>query len=271
MSLPNDVFLYAKSDQNPPLGNLPLSCVPSASGGGPSIYPLAVTLVGDTPGGLTVLTTDILGATPITPDDRYVLDVNALGYLLDVASGDIVAIPVAATGDAEAAGATKVPVRASSLVYNGTTWDRQRSASAANLAAQSGLGAVLAAPPGQWSVTHSPAANNQATITKAAGAAGVRHVATSITATLSTNTAAQSVSVIVNLRDGATGAGTILWSTRLTIDTNVATIGGAPIAGIALSGLNIPGSAATAMTLEFAANGGANIFESVALTGYDAS
>jgi len=41
--------------------------------------------------------------------------------------------------------------------------------------------------------------------------------------------------------------------------------------GVSLSNLNIVGTAATAMTLEFAAAGGASTFESVALTGYDAS
>ena len=38
-----------------------------------------------------------------------------------------------------------------------------------------------------------------------------------------------------------------------------------------LAGLNIVGSANTAMTLEFAAAGGANTVESVAMTGYSVS
>lgn len=150
--------------------------------------------------------------------------------------------------------------------FDGATFDRLRTASATNIAAQSGLGAQISAPPGEWSINHTPAANTQATITRAAGAAGVRHVCKSITATLIGLAAAVEATVLVNLRDGATGAGTILWSTRLLVQG-----GTGAETGISLSGLNIVGSAATAMTLEFAAAGGANTFESVAMTGYDVS
>lgn len=156
-------------------------------------------------------------------------------------------------------------------LFNGTSFDRARSASAANIGTTTNLdGVAIAAQPGHWAINHTPVANTQATISRAAGTGTQRHVATSIVATLSTDTAAVAANVLLNLRDGATGAGTILWSTRLLINTNVATIGGAPIAGIAISGLSIPGSLATAMTLEFAAAGGANTFEAVALTGYTA-
>jgi hypothetical protein len=119
-----------------------------------------------------------------------------------------------------------------------------------------------------WAITHTPAAATQATITRAAAGVGIRHVATAITATFATVTADTSGNVLVNLRDGATGAGTILWSARLVIDTNVATVAGSPLAGIAITGLAIPGTANTAMTLEFAAAGAANTFETVALSGY---
>lgn len=150
--------------------------------------------------------------------------------------------------------------------FNGATFDRIRTASAAVLAAFSSIGALLVSRPGEWAVNHTPAANTQATITKAAGAAGVRHVCTSISATLIGLAASAEATVLVNLRDGATGAGTILQSWRLLV------VGGAGSeTGIALTGLNIPGTAATAMTLEFAAAGGASTFETVAMTGYDAS
>jgi hypothetical protein len=150
--------------------------------------------------------------------------------------------------------------------FNGTTWDRARSASAANLALQTAVGAALSEKPGDWSITHTPAANTQATITRAAGAAGTRHVCTSISVTLIGLAAAVEATVLVNLRDGATGAGTILWSARMLV---TGTAGSET--GISISDLNIVGSDATAMTLEFAAAGGANTFETVALTGHDAS
>lgn len=138
--------------------------------------------------------------------------------------------------------------------------------SAANLATLDSAGTLSVSNVGEWAINHTPAANTQATITRAAGAAGVRHVCRSITVSLIGLAAAAEATVLVNLRDGATGAGTILWSTRLLV---TGTTGSET--GVTLAGLNIVGSAATAMTLEFAAAGGANTFESVAMTGFDAS
>src|SRR5258708_3308725 len=57
-------------------------------------------------------------------------------------------------------------------VFNGATQDRLRSASAANLNAQSGLGAAVVAPPGQWSQSNFPAAGTKATVPQARGAVG---------------------------------------------------------------------------------------------------
>ncbi len=150
-------------------------------------------------------------------------------------------------------------------LYNGgaaaTSIDRGRSASAANLAAQSGIGVELTAPPGMWAINSMPAANTQATASKAA-VASTRHVATSITATFAAGATA-GAAVAINLRDGATGAGTILWTGYLAAPANDVRV-------LVISGLNIPGSANTAITLEFAAAGGATTLESVTLTGYDA-
>lgn len=149
--------------------------------------------------------------------------------------------------------------------FDGTTWQAARTGSAANLSASNTPSPLLVTAPGEWSINHTPTSNTQATISKAAGAAGVCHVCRSITATITAiSTAAADTTVLVNLRDGATGAGTILWSTRLLVKVG-------DTVGIALSNLNIPGTAATAMTLEFAAAGGANTFEAVALTGFDAA
>jgi hypothetical protein len=118
--------------------------------------------------------------------------------------------------------------------------------------------------PLNWSITHTPAANTQATITQAL-ATGFRHVATSISFTFAADTGiVAAATVLVNLRDGATGAGTILWSQRVSVP---ATAGSCTT--VSLGSLSIPGTASTAMTLEFAAAGGASTFESVALTGYD--
>ncbi|MFY9586678.1 MAG: hypothetical protein WAT66_04400 [Actinomycetota bacterium] len=118
--------------------------------------------------------------------------------------------------------------------------------------------------PLNWSATHTPVANTQATATQAS-AAGFRHVCTSVAFSLTADTGIiAATTVLVNLRDGATGAGTILWSQRISVP---ATAGSCK--SVVLNGLSIVGTAATAMTLEFAAAGGASTFESVALTGYD--
>lgn len=138
----------------------------------------------------------------------------------------------------------------------------QEGGTAANLAAQVSTKSALVVLPGQWSANHTPAAATQATITKAAGAAGVRHVCTSLSATLATIGTAQSTVILLNLRDGATGAGTILWSKQVVLPTN-------SVWEVSLSALSIVGTAATAMTLEFSAANAAASFASVAMTGYD--
>lgn len=148
------------------------------------------------------------------------------------------------------------------FLFDGTTFDRARSASAANISALSGIGALVATRPGDWSINNVQGANAQATVARAAGAAGVRHVCTSIYASVIGQAAAVENLTQVVLRDGATGVGPIVWSGRLLVgpSTNFQ---------VQMSGLNIVGSAATAMTLEFAAAGGASTFEAVSLTGYD--
>lgn len=146
--------------------------------------------------------------------------------------------------------------------FNGVTSDKARSASASVLSAFSGIGAQVVSNPGEWAIQHTPAAATQATITRAAGGAGVRHICRSITCSILA-TAAQG-QIILNLRDGASGAGTILWSAQFALAAGTSD-------RITLSGLNIVGSANTAMTLETAAAPAATNFASVSLTGYDAS
>src|SRR5258706_511789 len=83
-----------------------------------------------------------------------------------------------------------------------------------------------------------------------------RHVCTSVSATL-VAAAATAAQTTLNLRDGATGAGTILASWVLSVP---GVIGSCAI--LPLDSLEIIGSPNTAMTLEFAA-GVATQFESV--------
>lgn len=182
--------------------------------------------------------------------------------LNDATAGLITPASLPDSSDNQAAGTSGLQGTVSRLTaFDGTTFDRLRTNAAAVIAGATQGTALLVASPGAWSVNHVPAANTKATITKAAGAAGVRHVCTSITALLNALTTATEGVVQLNLRDGLTGAGTILWSAMLHAIP-------AGTTGIAISGLAIFGSAATAMTLEFVAAGGADTTESVALTGY---
>ena len=114
---------------------------------------------------------------------------------------------------------------------------------------------------GNWSQGNAPAVNTQATTTRAAGAAGVRHICTSI-AFVGSAVAAIAAPLVVNLRDGASGAGAILWTQQFIVPAGASF-------GLTLNGLSIVGSAATAMTLEFSAAPGVTNFESVSISGYD--
>lgn len=115
-----------------------------------------------------------------------------------------------------------------------------------------------------WAQGDAPAVNTKATTTKAAGGAGVRHVCTGIVGSFAAGTSAPTaINLLVLLRDGSTGAGTVLWAATLSLP---ATAGqNAPV--VVATGLNIRGSANTAMTLEFSVAGGANTFQCVGLQG----
>lgn len=112
-----------------------------------------------------------------------------------------------------------------------------------------------------WAVNHEPAANTQATIVKAAAGAGIKHVCTGFSATIAAGaTAPSAVQVSVRLLDGAA----VIWAGVFGL---TATAGDR--SGVARSGLWIVGTAATSMTLQFSAAGGANTYEAVTLEGVD--
>lgn len=144
--------------------------------------------------------------------------------------------------------------------FNGAAFDRLYTASTDVIGSKSSIGALLSAPPGEFAVEHRPAAATAATIGLAA-VPGSRWVCRSVTASLVATAAQGQIDVL--LRDGATGAGTVLWSTR------IAALAGTSV-NVSLAGLNIAGSVNTAMTLEFAAAPAATNFAGVALTAYDA-
>ena len=121
---------------------------------------------------------------------------------------------------------------------------------------------MITTKPQEWVINHIPALSVIATVTKPAGGAGVSHVCTSITASVASDATASSI-IIVRLRDGASGAGTVLWAATLRSGVNISK-------DIVLNGLCFIGSPNTAMTLEFNLVD-ANHQEIVALGGYSTS
>ena len=137
------------------------------------------------------------------------------------------------------------------------------TSSAAALGAAVNLGLPLTEKGARWDVLSTPAVSLQATASKAAGAAGVRHVADCVSYSAGAIAAPAATTLFINLRDGATGVGTVIWSKTVTIPATAA-----PHYDFSFCGLNLIGTAATAMTLEFSVLL-TNESESVTLTGYD--
>lgn len=124
-------------------------------------------------------------------------------------------------------------------------------------------------PGGGWVVSATTTANPTGSIpsaSKAAGAAGVRHVATGVSIIVNAGASAPTATVWhIVLRDGATGAGTIKWQT----DIGIQAVAGATNPLTVSFPTGIEGTAATAMTLEAQGNGVANATVSLNLFGYD--
>lgn len=150
-------------------------------------------------------------------------------------------------------------VTGSMALFDGSTYDRMRSNSATTASATTQEFATQVAGPGEWTVVSTVTGVAVSSASKASGGGTVRHVARSVTACMADTDTAEARSV--SLRDGATGAGTILWTALLTTATTTASC-------VTLGNLNIIGSAATAMTLEFSGNGTANSTQTATLTGY---
>ena len=136
--------------------------------------------------------------------------------------------------------------------------------SAGTLSAALNLGAQLSEKGARWIIRANPAAGGQASISQSASIIGSRHVADCVSFSGGSIVAPALTSLTVNLRDGATGAGTLLWSQTVVISA----VTGQNVNPFSICGLNLIGSANTAMTVEYSASL-ANLIEAVSLTGYD--
>jgi hypothetical protein len=87
------------------------------------------------------------------------------------------------------------------------------------------------------------------------------HVATSCSGSIST--IAAQTNITLALRDGATGAGTVMWSKTIICAINTPCVLDSGI-------LNLPGTASTAMTCEWSGVPVTTNFAVATLTGYDA-
>lgn len=222
-----------------------LFVVPVQDGGG----------FGDTP---LMLNDNQDNVAPITQNRYQAAVVRLTGYDGGADNWDRIR-SVADTADGQALGVGHLATWAQVAAFNGGTYDRVRTNSASVLSGTTQPFAQAVAQPGEWAVNSEPAVSTQATASRAAGAAGVRHVCRSLHFSL--NAVAAQANIYARVRDGASGAGTILWSQCVV----------APAAGfvnIVLSGLNIIGSAATAMTFEFSAAPTATNFQTAGGSGY---
>lgn len=176
----------------------------------------------------------------------------------------------AAVALTDAVGNPTVPLIGSTpLVWNTSVWSRQIAPALATfptaltLTSRNVIGATVHEKSSRWGGFSNPAAGSQATYSIAAEAA-VRHVADCISFSAASTTAPLLTGLTVQLRDGATGAGTVMQQWQVvavaTATQNVAPFG--------LCGLNLTGATNTAMTLEFSASL-ANLIQSVNLTGYN--
>lgn len=155
------------------------------------------------------------------------------------------------------------------LLFNGTTWDRTRSASlavypaATTLTARNAIGANIIEKGSRWAVISNPAVSTQATASLAAEAA-VRHVADCVSFSGGSTTAPALTALTINLRDGATGAGTIIWTHEVIVGAAT----GQNVPSFTACGLNLVGTTNTAMTLEYSALL-TNLIESVSISGFN--
>ena len=148
------------------------------------------------------------------------------------------------------------------LVWDGTNYQRVKGVTlSGNTYQQDSLGTALAGEDlpnnilrvggkgGGWSITHAPTVGTQATISQASGGVGVKNVCRAISFGIANDATGPTATILtVNLRDGASGAGTILHTWTLFAPTTVGYN-----FNVSLPGLWIEGSSATAMTLEFVA------------------
>lgn len=158
---------------------------------------------------------------------------------------------------------------AGSMLWDTAQWSRHKGTALATfptsqtLTSRNIVGGAVSERSSRWSVVSAPAVSNQATASIAAEGS-VRHVADCVTFSGGSTTAPALTNLTVNLRDGATGAGTVIASWQVTVSNAT----GQNVAPFSACGLNLVGTTNTAMTAEYSLLL-TNLLESVTLTGYN--
>ena len=161
----------------------------------------------------------------------------------------------------------KIGGKASALPPAAVSTDLDRVDASFNL--QGAQRVIPALPDSAWSITNASAVNALATATKAAGGAGVKHVCTGIQVHAwnnATGSASAATGYNFAVRDGATGAGTILWQGNLSFAAAPLNAG----EGFAITfPTPLVGTANTAMCVECISTALTNTGSVVNAQGYD--
>lgn len=195
---------------------------------------------------------------------------GAMGLLM---CGWIVGVLVGALiTDLSAQAQTYPQVNGNQLVSDTANWIFQKGTALLTMPASSTTtgrnisGAALVEKSSRWTVVSYPAANSQGSASLAAEAA-VRHVVDCVTWSAAAAAAVTAADGNVAIRDGATGAGTIIWQVGVA-HLVAAAAGIQTIAPHTVCGLNLVGTTNTAMTAELNA-GVTGEHQSVSMSGYN--
>lgn len=206
----------------------------------------------------------------VTAGQAQMVRCNTAGAIsIAAAAQNSDAVSASIEGGVTTANATAAPLQVAPKLYNGSTFSRAYAVSLANftvattLTSRNEAGAQLVEKGSRWSVVSTPAVSTKASASIAAEAS-VRHVADCVSFSGGSTTAPALTLLTIQIRDGATGAGTIIWS-HTVIVTAAAVQNVSPFTEC---GLNLVGTTNTAMTAEWSALL-TNLFEDISISGFN--
>jgi hypothetical protein len=229
-------------------------------------YERVLTLAQRLIGGLTIATALAAGAVIL---DAQSTNVNVGVLHQDIAQWGATSVSGAQALSDTLGNPTAPLLGASDLLWDTSQWVRHKAAAlttfptATTTTARNIVGAAIMEKSSRWTVISNPAASSQATASIAAEAS-VRHVVDCVSFSAVAVVAPVLTALTINVRDGATGAGTVLWTFQVM--SPAAT--GQAVVPHSICGLNLVGTTNTAMTLEFSALL-TNLIESVSISGYN--